>query len=219
MGLRSLSGTGPALSSCGCGETQEATRGTSASGIPGALALRPYLEGDRSAVVRLLADLPTLYPGGDKWLQRRLDDVVAERATCTLALLGPQPVGISIETPKGRRHRKLSTIFVHPALRGRGIGARLLRVRIGAWTEAELDQVTVTVRARNAQRIASVLIRHGFLPHAYLQDRYGAAEDEIVLSWCNQGVLFGSQELTKSIVPEKLLSNSTARLSFFDVHR
>src|SRR5689334_9991453 len=76
--------------------------------------VEPYQPCHRNSVFDLLRDLPRLYPHGYKWLDRRLSDVLAKKARCTLALLGNLPVGLTIETPKGAHATKLSTIVVDP---------------------------------------------------------------------------------------------------------
>src|SRR4051812_11860987 len=89
--------------------------------------IRPYRQGDRALVLRDLAPvLAAAYPGGDHWLARRLDDVAAGAAKCDMVCTGNHLAAIAIETPKGERKIKLSTLWVADAVRGRGLGARLL---------------------------------------------------------------------------------------------
>ena len=68
------------------------------------------MEVDRVGV--MLREIPLLYPGGKQWLGKRLDDVVEGHASCTLAVTESDLAGLTIETPKGKRRTKLSTIYV-----------------------------------------------------------------------------------------------------------
>jgi|HubBroStandDraft_6_1064221.scaffolds.fasta_scaffold04031_2 hypothetical protein len=64
------------------------------------IAIRRYRRADDGTAVRMLSFLPTLYPNGMLWLQKRLDDVVDGKAQCRLASFLSAPAGIAIETPK-----------------------------------------------------------------------------------------------------------------------
>src|SRR5262249_52235041 len=106
--------------------------------------LRRLYRLDCAAVTRLLWPVPLLYPNGEMWLSRRLDDALADRARCTVALANGHPVGIAIDTPKGDRRSKLSTIWVDPRFRGFGVGSALIREVVGNWQRLGVTEAHVT---------------------------------------------------------------------------
>lgn len=147
-------------------------------------ALRPYSPSDRSAVLRLLSILPSLYPEGDLWLDRRLQDVSRGRARCMIADTSRWgPAGLTIETPKGPRKVKLSTIFVDPCFRGYGIGSALLRCCRENWTREKLRNVYMTADLRSAGVMLPLVARFGFKLMTTGFNRYGRDRHEMVLSW------------------------------------
>jgi GNAT superfamily N-acetyltransferase len=150
-------------------------------GMP--LTIRPYISSDQSAIFRLLSVLPSLYPGGYNWLERRLGDVGLGKARCSLAITHWGPVGVTIETPKQDSRLKLSTFFVHPAFRGLNIGTHLLQQCYERWIRDELDQVHITADLKIAGTLSPLLARYGFRVKAIDLERYGPQRDEIILSW------------------------------------
>ena len=183
--------TGDADNGGGVCSTLRIVKGVSVSTLP-TIALRPFRPSDRADVTSLLTDLPALYPKGAKWLQRRLDDVVENRARCTLAVCGSAILGATIETPKGTKQTKLSTIFVRPALRRRGVGSLLMEDCRRRWDLSDLDDVIVTVACTRLPEVTPLFVRTGFEMVAIEQARYGDERDEAVLRWC------GSRRLTSS---------------------
>jgi len=165
--------------------------GAGVSTLP-TITFRPFSPSDRADVISLLTDLPALYPKGARWLQRRLDDVVEGRARCTLAVCHTAILGATIETPKGRKHMKLSTIFVRPTLRRCGVGSLLMDDCRRRWELSDLDEVIVTVALTRLREVAPLFRRTGFEMLAVEQARYGDERDEAVLRWC------GARQLTSS---------------------
>ncbi len=147
------------------------------------IVFRPFQPGDRRTVFQLLSILPSLYPNGSSWLKRRLDDVLAGKARCTVAVSQWGIVGTTIETPKGLHRIKLSTIFVHPYFRGLNIGTRLLDRCRADWLRGDIDRVYVTSDLRRVGVLLPVLTRFGFRTEAIELGRYGSERDEIILSW------------------------------------
>jgi Acetyltransferase (GNAT) domain len=147
------------------------------------ITIQPFRSDDWGSVLNLLTDLPLLYPGGAAWLSVRLRDVVRRRAACWLAFRCDVLAGIAIETPKGRRVRKLSTLFVGEAFRGRGIAYSLVSRLTRNWTRDELDLAYVTVDLRKAVDLSSVLWKFGFIYQTVEFGRYGSERDEVILSW------------------------------------
>jgi len=145
---------------------------------------RPYSPSDRSAVFRLLSILPSLYPEGDLWLERRLQDVSRGKARCMIADTRRWgAVGLTIETPKGPHKVKLSTIFVDPCFRGYGIGSALLRYCRENWTREKLRNVYMTADLRSAGVMLPLVTRFGFELVTTEFNRYGRDRHEMVLSW------------------------------------
>ncbi len=146
-----------------------------------AVKLVPYSAAAHDGAFDLLQELPNLYPGGAKWLETRLADVLAGKADCTIAKAGVRPVGILIGTPKGKRRVKLSTIYVHPLYRKRHIARDLMDMHWARWTQQGIDQVTVTVRTTRLHSLQRTLKPYGFDLLAIETNRYGNAQDEAIL--------------------------------------
>jgi GNAT superfamily N-acetyltransferase len=147
------------------------------------VTLRHYQSRDRSQVLRLLSFLPELYPDGFAWLDRRLTGVVDGKARCTLAVKGEEILGITIETPKGHRSVKLSTIFVHPRFRGMGVGTLLMQGCSERWQRDSILHCHVTADHRVADSLEKVLRHFSFEKIAVVNDRYGEGRHEVVFSW------------------------------------
>src|SRR4051794_30285679 len=82
---------------------------------------------DLDQVRSLLAVLPELYPGGETWLQHRLNDALAGRARCTLVEVDNLVAGVAIEIPKALNRLKLSTFLIADDYRNGGIGGSFIR--------------------------------------------------------------------------------------------
>ena len=146
--------------------------------------IRPYSQSDHGAVLKLLSILPLLYPEGDLWLESRLQDASRGKARCMIADTRRWgPVGITIETPKGPRKVKLSTIFVSPRFRELGIGTALLQRCREHWRSKKLRNVYVTADTNSASELLPLISRYGFKLIATEFNRYGPDRHEMVLSW------------------------------------
>src|SRR5260370_4029906 len=99
----------------------------------------PYRSRHRAVVFRDLGPvLADGCPRSDEWLERRLQDVASGRAACELVPDRRGLRGITIETAKGGRKLKLSTIWVAERARGQGLGGLLLDRCRGRWIDSEL---------------------------------------------------------------------------------
>lgn len=146
--------------------------------------IRSFSYRDRASVFELLSILPTLYPRGAYWLDRRLDDALCGRARCTLAVNNRgQSIGVTIETPKEPYRLKLSTIYVHPTFRGLGIGRALLDNCYSAWLREELKQVYVTAALHVSETLFPTISQFGFSLKTVVPGRYGIDRDEVVFDW------------------------------------
>jgi ribosomal protein S18 acetylase RimI-like enzyme len=96
-------------------------------------------------VRKALACLGDRYPDGLDWLEGRLNDVNAGRAEMWRGGIGRRAWGYAIVTPKGRRHLKLSTFYIAPAVRGRGLGRQLFTALADDWLTRGIDEAWVTV--------------------------------------------------------------------------
>jgi len=150
--------------------------------------LRPFQAADRKAIFRLLSILPSLYPKGESWLNRRLDDVLKRKARCTVAVNGSHIVGTTIETPKGPHRCKLSTIFVDPNFRNQSIGTLLLDRCQNDWLRHDISGVYVTTDSRRADFLVPLLTRFNFKVTAVEINRYGLERDETIFSWVLPGL-------------------------------
>lgn len=148
-----------------------------------ALWCRPYQQKDRAWAFETLAFLPNLYPRGGHWLDKRLDEVLASKADCSLVLLNRVRVGLMIETPKGKGTLKLSTLWVDPRFRGIGAGRYLLTQAMARWLRNDLEYVYVTTDVRRAPLVQPFLEQLGFVAGPISFARYGELRDELVLWW------------------------------------
>jgi GNAT superfamily N-acetyltransferase len=147
------------------------------------VVLRPYLAGDHGQVMELLRDLPELYPGGDRWLARRLAAAADGQARVTVAVLRVDrrvPVGVTIETPKPGGRMKLSTLYVAPVARGGGVGTRLIAAAEARWAREGVRRVHVTADESRAGAVERVIAKAGFHEAAVERGRYAADRSEVV---------------------------------------
>ena len=146
--------------------------------------LRSYAAGDHAAVLELLSVLPTLYPNGGEWLQRRLAELRPGGPRCTLAIVDDVVAGITIETPKSTTRMKLSTIYIAEPFRGRGAGRKLARLLVDRWLGEQIQDAYVTAAHTVAEQVNNCLGRYGFSPTVELRDRYGSGRHEVIFRWC-----------------------------------
>lgn len=150
------------------------------------VVLRPVVPKDLGPLMGTLGPLvDDLYPRGAEQLLKRLEDSIAGYATATIAVssYSGRQIGLASEVLKGPCASKLSTFWVHPLMRRRGVGSRLLQSRILTWQELGLTSVHVTVRAHRAQELESLFIPSGFERVSLQVARYGEGRDEVVLQW------------------------------------
>jgi ribosomal protein S18 acetylase RimI-like enzyme len=145
--------------------------------------ITPYAERDRSALFGLLEVVDVRYPGGFRWLDRRLDDVWRGRARCTVVRRESLVVGAAIETPKGDAHLKLSTLWVAPAFRRHGAGTSLVDGLVRRWEREDVADVWVTTDLARCEDLLPSVTRVGFTPLAVCADRYGDGRCEVVYGW------------------------------------
>jgi GNAT superfamily N-acetyltransferase len=141
-----------------------------------------WRQGDRQSIFNLLSFLPDYYPGGWQWLDRRLDDVERGRAACTIGGIGKAVSGILIETPKGRRSTKISTLYVRPIFAGFGLGAKLFDRHEVEWSTKGIDRVHITVASERLEAIANFLLARGFTATAQIENRYRHDRAETVFA-------------------------------------
>ena len=150
---------------------------------PAGICVVPYVAANRRDVVALLHELPVLYPGGAEWLQRRLTDVEHGYAYCRLVWRDEELVGVAIETPKPVHRLKLSTLFVRPDVRRRGVGRFLTTMLVTEWLSTYRTNCYVTVAQTRCGALNRLLQPLGFSHTITVEARYGADRNECVLSW------------------------------------
>jgi len=138
---------------------------------------------DEPYVLDLLGGLSQLYPGADRWLGDRLKDAERGQANVTLVELDDNIAAVLIETPKSKTRLKLSTIYVAPRFRRRGVAGQLLALAQERWRQQGRDEVYVTVPAENRDWLMPMLLRRGFVPEAVLPEKYGPDRNEVVFVW------------------------------------
>jgi hypothetical protein len=127
--------------------------------------------------------LERLYPTGGEWLNRKLHRSNRARMACMLAVVGGALLGLTIETIRGFRRRKLSTILVEDATRGMGVGTALIESCLERWRRELLKEVYVTASLQVVGVVALLLVPKGFQYRALERRRYGVGRDEVVLTW------------------------------------
>lgn len=145
--------------------------------------LRPLKRSDCASVLRMLSIIPHLYPGGDKWLETRVGEASDGKAYCGLAMGARGPVGATIETPKGSRTIKLSTIWVVPPFRKMGVGHALIDACCARWVANGIANAYVTTDTRRSEVLFPVLKRFGFERGPIEHQRYGTDRSEAVFLW------------------------------------
>src|SRR5205823_3199707 len=127
------------------------------------IRLRPLAAIDgRQVVLALGAAIDGLYPHGGEWLEERLRAVAEGKAWGQAATWGPRIVGVAIETPKGRKRMKLSTLWVAPTWRGRGIGRALSERVISGWLRRGVEEAHLTVDNSRSESLVRTLTPLGF---------------------------------------------------------
>lgn len=151
----------------------------------GPVSVVPMQEGDREAVRHLLRDLPVDYPGGQRWLNRRLDGILAGEASSWLAhrrdVGDGRLLGVVISTPKATA-MKLSTIFIAPDARRTGVGALLLDRAIESARAQRFSETYVTVAHHKSHMLWPLLRSRGFTQKAVELNRYGPGRHELVFT-------------------------------------
>lgn len=147
---------------------------------PGPMEQRHHPE-----VFRLLSrDLSHVYVGGQRWLDGKLAELHDGRASGLVVEDGAgRVVGSAIETPKGSRRTKLSTIYVKPVYRHNRIGTSMMRSLISSWSTRDVEYASVTVASSRVRTIQPLLTTWGFSLVALIPERYGDGRDEFVFTW------------------------------------
>jgi len=147
------------------------------------IVIRPYLPADRTQIFWLLPRLASTYPGGLEWLDGKLHAARDGLVTCLVATLANRAIGVLIESPKGARAAKLSTLAVAAPFRRLQIGTQLVAIRKSVWCMNEIEKIHVTMEADLAPSVGPFFARFGFTETAWCVDRYGPGRDELVMSW------------------------------------
>jgi len=145
--------------------------------------IRSYAREDRASLIALLWELPLWYPRGLHWLQARLTDVEHGAASATIAVAHGATVGVIIDTPKAQDRGKLSTLYVAPGSRRRGLAGQLLQIRECSWIEQGLRTVSCTLPWPQGAATYRFLAGYGFTSVALARQRYGPRRDELVVTW------------------------------------
>jgi N-acetylglutamate synthase-like GNAT family acetyltransferase len=149
--------------------------------MPGT-AVRDYTRPDRRSLIELLQIIPSLYPRGREWLENRLDEVELGRASCAIAFRNGAIGGALIDVSKGRRTRKISTLFVSDQYSGQGMGSNLFENYRMRWLKAGIEKFYVTVASERVNKIEPFLLTRNFELVAIEKNRYGPERDEMVYS-------------------------------------
>lgn len=136
----------------------------------------------RERIAGLLDFLPVLYPGGDKWLTRRLTEVERGQAWCAVLDANGELAGVAIGVLKDDRRFKICTLFVRPEMRGQGGGSVLVSEMRRIALEVGATCSYVTVAHTLSDDLWRVLEPAGFQPDVTQLHRYGDGRHETVFS-------------------------------------
>lgn len=148
--------------------------------------VRPMTPDDVRPLMHSLGPLvDSLYPSGARLLLRRLEDALAGYAAAHVVVptRTDLPIALAAEAFKGHQARKLSTFWVSPGWRRRGIGSLLISSRARSWVMRDIASVHVTVRESRSRELLSLLAPFGFRKEAVEYHRYGTARNEVILRW------------------------------------
>lgn len=135
---------------------------------------------ERRRIHDLLDFLPVLYPGGDTWLERRLDDVAENRAYAYAMEAEDAVAAVCIGIHKPSRRFKISTLFVAPEHRGKGFGRALLKAMITQAVTVGAEEAYITGATSVRHELGALLHSAGFA-HVHTEPcRYGPDRDEDV---------------------------------------
>lgn len=141
-----------------------------------------YFSWSDAAIQSLLGYLPSLYPKADLWIDKTLQHIESRRSSCFIGHSRGEILGVWIESDKGLRSRKISTIFIDERARGRGLGSSLYDAAYCAWRRQGLDHVYVTVPHCRLPKMQRFLSSRDFYESAYLPSRYGEGRHESVFA-------------------------------------
>jgi ribosomal protein S18 acetylase RimI-like enzyme len=148
--------------------------------------VRPIASEDVGPLMRSLGPLvDSLYPNGARLLLRRLEDALEGYAVAHVVVPARTglPIALAAEAFKGHGARKLSTFWVSPSWRRRGVGSLLISNRVRSWVMRDIACVHVTVRESRSSELLSLLAPWGFRKEALEFHRYGTTQNELVLHW------------------------------------
>lgn len=152
-------------------------------GASTALVTRNACASDRARLVPLASTISLLYPGDAAWFDRRFDDALLGRASCTVATVGGRLAGAAIETPKGAARLKLSTFWVSPEFRRLGVGSHLLGQLLASWERRSIVEAWVTTDLGDADPLMALMVPRGFDLAGLAADRYAEGRTELVMAW------------------------------------
>lgn len=147
------------------------------------LLLRDVRASDRPGLTPLASTISHLYPRDPAWFDRRFDEALLDRASCTVATVGSRVVGAAIETPKGARRLKLSTFWVSPEYRRLGVGSHLLSQVTASWERRGITEAWVTTDLFASDPLMALTVPRGFEVAGLAVDRYCEGRTELVLGW------------------------------------
>ena len=134
-------------------------------------------------VRELLDFLPRLYPGGEEWLEARLELVLAEKAFAnSLRDNGGRLIGIVLGIPKSSERFKISTLYVAEGHRSKGVGGRLLDAAVEQALRLNCEQIYITGASIIRDQLYRLLASRGFVLTSTVADRYGPGRQEDVYS-------------------------------------
>ena len=144
-----------------------------------------------------LPQLEERYPDFATWLSEKSAAIVQGAATAYVASFADQITGLAIVVPKGRRVKKISTLYIHPQYQGLGIGPRLLFALIEDASRDGTEKLYVTLADETLPQLAPLLEHFGFFVEGIAGRRYRAGSPEWV--W--------SKRLLRGYVPDRRFSD------------
>jgi len=129
-----------------------------------------------------LAESDDIYPGIDRWWERRvLPGLATGERRCLVAFCDGVIAGLSI-SKHSRESAKFCTLRVRPGYQGQGIGQDLIRRTLLSFIEAGCREVYFTMNEGIAHSCIDFFKPYGFQMQSWLPGFYARGEDEMIYS-------------------------------------
>ena len=145
-----------------------------------AFTARFFEHTDSSAVIETLDFLPVLYPSGVSWLRKTLREISIGDANCVVITHNEELIAIAVGKPKSSMRYKVSTLYVKPEYRSRGLGDLLMRHMHSCASNSGARTIYITAAHTVAPLVERVAISNAMTCVVTQLNRYGQGRHETV---------------------------------------